>query len=234
MKAVVLCAGRGTRMLPLTKKTHKVLIEVRKRPFLYYVLRNLQKAGFDDIALVVGYMREAFEPFLQKYGFAARLVVQDEQLGTAHAVLQAEGFTGKGCFAVVGGDTLLSPVDYSQAKSRDEFCYVTGTGHSHPEKYGVIVEENGFLVSMPEKPLERVGNIINVGLYKFTPEIYNAIRHIKKSPRGEYEINDAIMHLAKDRRVRVLMLKGKWRDFGCLRDISVMESHLGEVYEEAD
>jgi dTDP-glucose pyrophosphorylase len=227
MKAVVMCAGKGTRMLPLTEKTQKVLIPINGKPFLYYLLTNLEKAGIDDVLLVVGHLKEQFPKFLQEYGFHAETIEQLEQLGTAHAVLHAERFVERESFLVMGGDNLWSVQDIKQAMIRDTYTYVTGKKHRNPERYGVLVEKDGFLVDMPEKPKVFISDLINTGLYKFTPEIFSAIRQIKKSERGEYELNDAIKLLASKRKVRVLRVRGYWKDFGCPQDIPKLEEFLG-------
>jgi len=223
MKAVVMCAGFGTRMRPLTEKTQKVLLNVGGKPFLYYLLTNLKKAGIKDIALVVGYKKEHFRPFLEEYGFNATLIDQDEQIGTGHAIKLARDFVGDEDFVVMGGDNLWSVEDLKDIQIDDEFTYVTAQKHLQPEQYGVFVVEGDYLVDMPEKPKEFISDLINTGLYKFTPEIFDALEKIDKSPRGEYEINDAIKILAKGRKVRVIVIKNYWKDFGKPEDIPILE-----------
>jgi L-threonylcarbamoyladenylate synthase len=100
-----------------------------------------------------------------------------------------------------------------------KYNYVAGVYHKNPEKYGVLVENNGFLKKVVEKPKEFVGNLINTGLYKFTPEIFSKLPKIKKSPRGEYEITDAINLLAKEKKVKIQKIKDFWLDFGNPADI---------------
>src|SRR3989338_7913014 len=95
MKAVILAAGKGTRMLPLTKDIPKVLIKVNGKPFLYYLLKNLQLAGYDDFCIVAGYKMEKIKQFLEEFGFKAEIAEQKEQLGTGHALMQAKEFCGK-------------------------------------------------------------------------------------------------------------------------------------------
>lgn len=224
MKAVIMAAGKGVRMLPLTENIPKVLVEVAGKPFLYYLLRNLQKAGFAEFGLIVGYKKEQFPFFLKKYGFKAELIAQKEQLGTGHAVLQAEKFAGNENFIVLGGDNLWSPEDFNRIAKNDNFCYVSGLKSNNPERYGVLILKNKeFLEKIHEKPKEYVGDLINTGLYKFTPEIFTALKKIGKSPRGEYELTDAISILAKENKVKVVKLRNYWLDLGCIEDIKRIE-----------
>jgi len=230
MKAVIMAAGKGTRMLPLTKKTPKVLIEVNKKPFLYYVIKHLNDAGFDDIAIIVGHLKEKFQPFLEKYGFKAELIEQLEQKGTGHAVKLAKGFVGKESFVVLGGDNLWSADDL-KAMAHDDKCYVAGIKVENPQKYGVLVEKNGKLVKIHEKPEKYVGDLINTGLYKFTPDIFKALEKIKLSQRGEYELTDAITLLAEKGKAKVYTLKDYWLDLGSLEDIPKVEKFLKALGE---
>jgi bifunctional UDP-N-acetylglucosamine pyrophosphorylase/glucosamine-1-phosphate N-acetyltransferase len=226
MKAVVLCAGKGTRMRGITERTQKVLIPINGKPFLYYLMTNLGKAGYSEIALVVGYLKEQVEGFLKDYGFEAKLIEQREQLGTGHAILQAEEFAGGEDFVVMGGDNLWSVDDLKAAMKQDEYTYVVGLKYDDTEQYGVLVTDGEYLVDMPEKQKKSPGNVINTALYKFTNEVFPCLKRIGKSPRGEYEINDALKMLAGERKVKVMMIRNYWKDLGCPEDIPVLEDFL--------
>ncbi len=231
MKAVIMAAGKGVRMMPLTKRTPKVLVKVNKKPFLYYVLMHLQEAGFDDIGIVVGYRKEQFPKFLEKYGFKAALIEQDEQKGTGHAVKLAKDFVGNENFVVLGGDNLWSTEDLKAMAQDNDKCYVAGIKVENPQKYGVLVVKQGKLVRIHEKPEKYVGDLINTGLYKFTPEIFRALEQIKLSPREEYELTDAITLLAEKGKVEVVTLKDYWLDLGSIEDIEKVEKFLNALGE---
>lgn len=231
MKAVIMAAGKGIRMLPLTETIPKVLVEINGKPFLYYILKNLQKAGYDDIGIIVGYKKEQFPDFLEKYGFKATLIEQKQQKGTGHAVMQAKDFTKDENFVVLGGDNLWSPSDLEAMLKQDNFCYVAGIKVDNPKKYGVLVAKNSGLVRIVEKPTKFVGNLINTGLYKFTPEIYQALEKIKESPRREYELTDAISLLAKQGKVKVIKVRDYWIDLGSKEDIPKVSEALKKCVE---
>jgi len=99
------------------------------------------------------------------------------------------------------------------------YNYVAAIYRKKPEKYGILIEEDGFLKKIIEKPKEYVGNLTNTGLYKFNPEVFDKISKIRKSSRGEYEITDAINLLAKDKKVKIQKIKDFWIDFGNPADI---------------
>ncbi len=226
MKAVIMAAGKGVRMLPLTEKVPKVLVKINKKPFLYYLLKHLQEAGFDEIALIVGYKKEQFPKFLKKYGFEAALIEQDEQKGTGHAAKLAREFAGKDNFILLGGDNLWSVNDLKAMPMKNELCYIAGMKVDNPQKYGVLMVKHDKLVKIVEKPKKFVGDLINTGLYKFTPEIFEALEQIKLSPRGEYELTDAITILAEKGKVGVLNLEDYWLDLGSVEDIEKVEKFL--------
>jgi dTDP-glucose pyrophosphorylase len=110
----------------------------------------------------------------------------------------------------------------------DEYNWVAGYEVRDPSRYGVFVTKDDYLVRIHEKPKEFVGNIINTGLYKFTPEIFEKIKQINISSRGEYEIVDAITLLATEGKVKVKKIQDYWIDFGCLEDIPKVEEFLKE------
>ncbi len=229
MKAVIMAAGKGTRMMPLTKETPKVLVEVNGKPFLYFLMERLKKAGYGPIGIIVGYMKEKFPEFLKKYGYDAEIIIQKEQKGTGHAIKLVKKFTAGDDFIVLGGDNLWSVEDLKAMGKKDTNCYISGIKVENPEKFGVLVEENGSLKKIIEKPKEFVGNLINTGLYKFTSEIFEALDKIELSPRGEYEIIDAITILAEEGKVKVINVKDYWLDFGCLEDIPIVEEKLKKM-----
>jgi len=225
-KVVIAAAGQGTRMLHLTKTRSKHLIKVQKKPFLGYLLDNLLKAGYKELILVVGYKEELMREFLKEYKYKATVVNQFEILGgkekmygTACPLKCVEDIIGKEDFLFVCGDNIYSVTDLKTMNIGGKYSYVAGIYHEHPEKYGVLITDDGFLKKIIEKPKKYVGNLINTGLYKFTSEVFKKLSKIKKSPRGEYEITDVITLLAKEKKVKVNRIKDYWIDFGSPEDI---------------
>jgi dTDP-glucose pyrophosphorylase len=246
-KVVIAAAGRGTRMLDLSKDRPKHLIEVGGRPFLYYLLSNLKKAGLEEMIMVVGYKKEVMEEFIKKYQdeFNLKVVNQFDLLGdkygTACPIECVEGLINED-FISVNGDNLYSVEALQQMNIEDDFVYVAGLRHNEPEKYGVLLAEEGdsnpskylngiqshYLYKIMEKPKDPMGDLVNIGLYKFTAEIFGAVKKINLSPRGEYELTDAISLLAKEKKVKIKMVGGYWLDFGKPDDVKTVEDFIRE------
>lgn len=232
MKAVIMAAGQGTRMLPLTKSIPKVLVEINGKPFLYYVIKNLKKAGYDEFGIIVGYKKEKVEEFIKEYDIDATTIEQKDLLGTGDAVKQAKEFTNNENFIVLGGDNLWDIKDLKKFNKEDNLNYISGFKVDDPGKYGVLIMEDNNLVRIHEKPKEFVGDLISTGLYKFTPEVFDKLDKIEKSPRGEYELTDAITMLAEEKKVKVIQLESFWKDLGKIDDIPAMEKFLKEYDNE--
>jgi len=232
-KVVIAAAGKGTRMLDLSKDKPKHLIEVNGKPFLSYLLDNLYFAGYRDITLVAGYMYEKMEDFSNNYtppqqgGLEIKIVNQfdfSDKNGTACPLMSVKNI--KEQFIYISGDNYYSVEDLKAINIEDDFNYVSGIESIAPENFGVLVSEGEFLTGIVEKPKEFIGNMVNVSLYKFTPEIFEKINKIEKSPRGEYEITDAVSMLAQDHKVKINKIRGFWMDFGKPEDVDKLETFV--------
>jgi dTDP-glucose pyrophosphorylase len=231
MKAIVLAAGKGVRMLPLTADKPKVLIEVAGKPFLYHVLESVRKAGLKDVGIIVNYKKEKVAEFAKHYkGLNITLIEQKDLSGTACAVLAAKDFVGKDDFVVVMGDNLYSAEDIkSLAAKKDKFCYIAPYKSTHPQDYGVLTIKEDKLVKIDEKPKKPASNFVNTGLYKFTHEIFDAIGKIDISPRGEYELTDAMTLLAREGKMKVRQLKDYWIDMSSKEKLPEVERDVLRV-----
>ena len=166
MKVVILAAGKGTRMLPLTKKTPKVLIPIAGKPFIWYLIENLKQAGVDEFGLIVGYKKEKIISFVKEIGLDAEIIEQKEQLGTGHALMQARDFVGYEKFLAINGDNLFSASDIKKILLMEPNV-IAGFEVSNPSAYGVLIVDRKRLVRIDEKPKRPVSNLINTGLYLF-------------------------------------------------------------------
>ena len=164
-----------------------------------YLLDNLLEAGYKEIILVIGYKGEKIKEFLKEYDSKnCKITVinqfdilKKEEYGTLCPLKCIKGMV-KENFLMVYGDNLYSVKDLKALNIDDKYNYVAGFVHKYPEKYGVLISDNGFLKEIIEKPKKNIGNLINTGLYKFTPEIFDKISQICKSPRDEFELTDEI------------------------------------------
>ncbi|MBU0980864.1 MAG: NTP transferase domain-containing protein [Nanoarchaeota archaeon] len=226
MKAVILAAGSGVRMRPLTDKVPKCLIPIGGRPFLSYLVSNLQEAGITSFVVVIGHLGEQIKDFFAEESIDAEFIEQDKPGGTAEAVLLAEKHV-KGGFIVVGADNLWSPDDMRLMLIDDRFMYMAAKEVDNPGKYGVLQVDGERLLKILEKPKHPPSNLINTGLYKLTKEIFPALKGLKPSPRGELELTDALTALAAKNKVKIKVLHDYWLDLGQPSDIPEIEAFLG-------
>ena len=245
-KVVIAAAGQGTRMLHLSDNKSKHLISVQDRPFLAYLLDNILKAGYKEIILVAGYREDLIREFVKSYKFDGAdfnieivnqfdiLGPKEKEYGTACPIKCVKNLVKNENFISLCGDNFYAVEDLKAMNIDDKFCYIAGLRQAHPEKYGVLIParsaggEDGddFLEKIIEKPKEFVGDLINTSLYKFTPEIFEKVFSIEKSPRGEYEITDAISLLAKEKRVKIKKISNFWMDFGMPEDVEKLSNFI--------
>ena len=220
-KAVVLAAGRGTRMRELTDDLPKPMIEVRSKPVLQHIVEGLRDAGVHRFMIIVGYHAEAVRNFFgngQRHNLDIEYTTQTVQDGTGRVVNLARSFAGDSPFILSYGDILVSPVNYKRVVDLpdDVEAIITVTRGEDVSKGGaVFVNEQMELVDLREKPKqgEPTSPWYNAGLYAFRPSIFEFIAKLKPSPRGEYELTDAVRDLAHSgKKVKALELIGEWAD----------------------
>jgi dTDP-glucose pyrophosphorylase len=220
-KAVLLAAGRGTRMRELTEALPKPMLEVRGKPVLQHIIEGLRAAGLTDFLIVVGWRAEVVRGF---FGEGARLGVRIEyttqtvQDGTGKVVELARPFVGEEPFVLSYGDILVAPENYQRICAGLEGAEaVVSVKRSDDVSQGgaVFVNDEFDLVDLREKPKpgEPTSPWYNAGVYAFRSSIFDHIAKLERSPRGEYELTDAIRSLAlAGRKVRALELSGDWAD----------------------
>jgi dTDP-glucose pyrophosphorylase len=229
-KAVILAAGRGTRMRELTVDVPKPMIAVRGKPVLQHIVERLREAGVCRFLLIVGYHAETVRNFFKdgrRHNVAIEYAIQTVQDGTGRVVNLARDFTGESPFILSYGDILISPVNYKRVVDLPSDCegIITVTRGEDVSKGGaVFVNDQMELVDLREKPKpgeaqgwselsQHAIPFYNAGLYAFRPSIFEFVEKLMPSPRGEYELTDAIRDLAHSgRRVRALELTGEWAD----------------------
>jgi len=227
-RAVVLAAGRGTRMRELTNDLPKPMIEVRGKPVLQHIVQGLRDAGVRRFLIIVGYHAETVRNFFgdgRRHNVTIEYAAQTVQDGTGRVVNLARDFTGGSPFVLSYGDILISPANYKRIVDFpiDVEALITVTRGEDVSKGGaVFVNEQMELVDLREKPKlgEPTSPWYNAGLYAFRPSIFEFIAKLKPSPRGEYELTDAIRDLAHSGKiVKALELTGEWAD---VRDPEVL------------
>jgi glucose-1-phosphate thymidylyltransferase len=219
MKALVLCAGRGTRLRPLTYTRAKAALPVAGRPVLAHILHYLHRFGFTDVGVVISPGQAelrglAAAPPGQRVAF----IVQKRPLGIAHAVQAAGDYLGQEPFLLYLGDNLtnedLAPaLDRFLAERPDGVIAVRKV--PNPSAYGIAELNGDQVVQVWEKPANPPGNLAIAGIYLLQPAIHGAIRQLTPSQRGEYEITDALAGLLSGGgRLLAHTMTGWWQDMG--------------------
>lgn len=222
MKAIILCAGEGTRMRPLTYTGAKHLIPVANKPVIFYSIEAVAQAGIKELGIVVSpHREEEFQLTVgdgSRWGMKVFYILQHQPKGLAHAVACAREFVGREPFLVYLGDNLLE-------NGVADFVREFERGHANasivlyevedPRSFGVAQLQDGQIVRVIEKPKDPPSNLAIVGVYLFDEKIFDAISEIKPSWRDELEITDAIQRLIdKGYRVTPHLVQGWWKDVG--------------------
>jgi glucose-1-phosphate thymidylyltransferase len=227
LKGLILSGGKGTRLRPITHTSAKQLVPVANKPVLFYGIESLVAAGVEEIGIIIapetgGEIRAAAGDG-SRFGAAITYIEQDAPSGLAHAVLTAEPFLRDAPFVMYLGDNLLRDgitdlVDQFRAEEPDAMILLTSV--DDPENYGVAELDGDKVARLVEKPKEPQSDLALVGVYMFTPAIFDAARSIEPSWRDELEITDAIQWLI-DRGMRVdpHTVRGWWKDTGQVQDM---------------
>ncbi len=221
MKAIILAAGKGTRMRPLTNKIPKPLIPICNLPTLIFVIKKILKSEINNIGLVISPDdQEYFKVFIEEFNLqnTLKLILQKEPLGVAHAVKEAKSFIKDDDFLLYLGDNLVKD-DLKVFKEKFENDSANALlllkEINDPKMFGVAeIDSQGRLIGIEEKPIEPRSNLAVSGLYFFKNIIFDEIEKIKFSERGELEITDAILSLMDRGNINGVKLKGWWIDTG--------------------
>ena len=196
MKAVILAAGEGNRMHPLTYTRPKVMLPIANRPILEHLLIEMKKAGVNEFTLVVGYHAQTIRQHFgdgSKWGVSIDYVTQRKQLGTAHAVKMVEGLV-RDKFLLANGDVLLRAEDVEKLLAKDTIA-LSLTEVKDTRDLGVVEITGDRIKAIHEKVANPPSKLVNAGVYLLTAEIFPAIAKTEKSPRGEYELTDSLQIL---------------------------------------
>ena len=227
LKGLILCAGLGTRMRPITYTIVKPLIPVANKPCIHYGIEALRDSGIKDVGIVVGVTGPVVKKALgtgKQWGMRFTYITQHNPGGLAHAVLSAADFIGHSPFLMYLGDNLIQggvPELADKFRSGNSSATIMLKPVAEPQHFGVAeVGKNNRIKSLVEKPQKPKSNLAILGIYCFGPEILEAARSIKPSARGELEITDAISWLLNNgRKGDCHIVQGWWHDTGQKNDM---------------
>lgn len=227
MKGVILAGGLGSRLYPLTKVTNKHLLPVYDKPMIYYPIQTLAEAGISDIMIVTG--GNSSGDFLRLLGngkeFGLRHVTyayQEGEGGIAHALSLAEHFADGEKIVIVLGDNIIedSIKPFVQAfRKQESGARLLLKKVPDPERFGVATIKNNRITDIIEKPKKPVSDYAVVGIYMYDANVFNMIRTLKPSKRGELEITDVNTGYLKKGNLEHDILKGYWTDAGTFESL---------------
>ncbi|OPX61702.1 MULTISPECIES: bifunctional sugar-1-phosphate nucleotidylyltransferase/acetyltransferase [unclassified Methanoregula] len=234
MECVVLAAGEGKRMRPLTAKRPKVMLPLANRPMMEHLVLATRDAGISDFIFVVGYGEREIRAHFgdgSRFGIRITYAAQRHQQGTADAVRSVRDLV-TGPFLLMNGDMILNHADIADFIQRPAPCMGISTT-DHPGDYGVVLVSDDRVISLEEKSPHPKSNLINAGLYLLSLDIFDLVDRVKPSARGELELTDALAGLIAERKLGTYRLP-YWMDVGYPWDMLdanaiLMEKNPGSI-----
>ncbi len=221
LKGLVLAGGKGTRLRPFTYTGAKQLVPIANKPILFHAIEQLAASGITDLGIVVGDTKKQIVEAVgdgSRFGVSVTYIDQSAPLGIAHAVRIAEPFLGDSPFILFLGDNFLKEGIASyveQFRSGEYNSLVLLSPVDDPRSFGIAELDGERLVRVIEKPAQPPSNMAVIGIYFFDANVFDAIRQIEPSPRGELEITDTIQKLIDSGcSVRADVIKDRWIDTG--------------------
>ncbi|MBU1037206.1 NTP transferase domain-containing protein [Patescibacteria group bacterium] len=221
MRGIILAGGTATRLKPLTEVVNKHLLPVYNKPVIYYTLEKMAQAGIKDVLITTG--AEHSGEFLnllrsgKEFGLQISYEVQDEPRGLSDAVSLAEDFADNKKILVILGDNVFSH-DLRPAvekfKQQEKGAMIFAIPMKNPSQYGVVEIKEGKVVSLEEKPKNPKSDLVQTGIYMYDNQVFNLIKTLKPSTRGELEITDLNNLYLKQGQLSCEIMSGWWVDIG--------------------
>jgi glucose-1-phosphate thymidylyltransferase len=226
LKGLILAAGLGTRLRPLSLSRPKPLLPVANKHMISYIIEDMAKAGIREIGIVISHQKDVIMEEIKGSDFGVNItfIAQEVLNGIGGAILLAKNFIGEEPFMVYLGDNFAQEgvkevVNTYHQTNPDAFLLLTKV--SNPSDFGIAeLNPDGSIKSVEEKPRNPKSNLAIIGIYMFNKKIFEAISSIKPSGRGELEIPDAIQWLINNHaKVMSEQIKGRWKDTGKPEDL---------------
>ncbi|WP_330633234.1 glucose-1-phosphate thymidylyltransferase [Halocatena halophila] len=228
MKAIILAGGTGSRLRPITHTGPKQLIPVANKPVLEYAIEDLKNVEIREIGIVLGNSGcDEIQNLIgngEEYGVDITYILQGNPLGLAHAVGCARDFVDGEDFVMYLGDNILKTGICDLVESFRNNTYGAGIAIQkveNPHRFGIVeVDSDGNIIELIEKPSDPATNLALIGIYVFSPVVFDAIDRLEPSSRGELEITDAIQYILDDGyKIDTHIVTGWWKDTGKPEDI---------------
>ena len=236
MKGVILAGGTGSRLLPLTRVTNKHLLPVGESPMIYHSVTKLVEAGIVDILIVTGveHMGDIVRLLGSGSEFGCQFTyrVQDAAGGIAQALLLAESFCASEPFVVILGDNIFESelTSYVSLYQKDEQgCLLLLKEVHDPSRYGVATLENDRIMAITEKPQNPASSYAVTGIYFYRLDVFEVIKTLKPSLRGELEISDVNQYYVDKGTCYYRILDGWWTDAGTFESLKLANDYLSHL-----
>ncbi len=232
MKGVILAGGTGSRLMPLTKITNKHLLPIYDKPMIYYPLKTLIDAGLNEILIVTGPGHAG--DFLNLLGsgreFGVKLTyeIQDEPGGIAQALGMAENFADDQPIMVILGDNIFEDNFKTEAENFESGAKIFLKELENANRFGVATLDGNRIIGIEEKPTVLKSNFAVSGLYIYDSEVFNIIKKLKPSKRGEIEITDVNNNYINRGKMKISFVKGFWGDAGTLESMVKSINYIHE------
>ena len=216
MKVVILAAGKGTRMGPLTENRPKAMLPIANRPLLEHIIVAIKAAGIKDFLVVTGYCKEKIIDHFgngRSLGVNIEYIEQQRQNGTADAIAVARNSITER-FLVTNGDVIAGIPDIKNILNARGEVVIAAKKVASPEEYGILYVKGNSVEKIVEKPKNPLSDLANAGIYVFEPSIFDAISGTGHSTRGEYEITDSIQRLIDSGKSSAYVSLETWQDIG--------------------
>jgi NDP-sugar pyrophosphorylase family protein len=229
-RAVILAAGKGTRMGSITHDVPKPMLPIRGRPMLEHILDGLAAAGFKHFLIVVGVQHELVENHFRNWRLPVEFRVQQPVNGTGSATLLAEDFVADEPFLLTYGDILCDPVEYTRCTSvLEDNASAAGVmavkAVDDPWQGAAVYEDGGRVCRIIEKPPKGSSSTQwnSAGFYAFRRAVFDYLARLKPSIRNEYELTSALDTMLRDHlELRISDIRGEWRDVGRPEDLEAV------------
>ncbi len=238
LKGVILAGGTGSRLRPLTSVTNKHLLPIYDKPMIYYPIETLKSAGVKHILVITG-KEHAGDVFAllgsgKDFGIDFTFRVQDTAGGLPHAINLARDFVGDDKFVSINGDNILfeSIEEYAKEfeKSNDlsKILLYKGTPQEATQAGVAVLDKKNKVIEVIEKPKNPPTTEIVIGVYFYTPDVFNIIKSLKPSARGELEIADLHNHYIRQGKLSASKLKKHWLDAGTIDELARVNEYVSK------
>lgn len=234
MKGIILAAGKATRLYPVTKEISKMLLPIYNKPVIFYPARTLVESGVREIIVIcrsnhLNQIRSVLNSYKELAGTNFKYKVKDHDLGMPYSILQAETWSKKEPIIVLPGDNIFLQNYTTTIRAFNEGAVVHLTKVDDPERFGTILYKNGKIFDLVEKPFKAQTKFVLTAPYIFDSRVYEYIRCLRPSKRGELEITELLKIYLSHKKLKFSKNNGYWNDVGTFDSIFEASNYIKNI-----